>query len=593
MVRRKTRTPLTKARQAQGPGVHEGTPLHYSEPVEARYKRELTGMVRQMRDETLKGFRRLDRQFASDAIGMDAPSYASQARILVDALRKRFVAAFARRARPVAERWQSQVDAASSASLHGSLREMSGGISLSTRSIPKAATDMLKASIAENVALIRSIPEQYFLDVQGAVMRNIQRGDGAAGVLREIERVGGVATRRAELIARDQTSKATSALNAARMKGLGIRKFRWLHSSGGKEPRPLHVVMSGNIYSLDDPPVIDDRTGERGLPGQLINCFPGSTQVSLANGCRNLWRYWHSGEVSVIRVEGHGVVECTPNHPILTGRGWLAAHEIQEGDYLVAREPEDVDAVDDEKAKRVTFADLFVAAARAQGSVSAAGAMFDFHGDVPPEDVDCVSTEQMLAFAAGQEGRKLGLPAPDGSSDDVGLSVGREVVHALRPGAGAQSDPLVAGQSAHADTTGARAVPQHHAALGEDVGDDVSGAPVGLGESEHALAGRVAFLDDVALGASDFGRRAVQTVDASLGECVSQTVSTAPQSAGELDIGLPFAHRLLRVVEKGSRIFAGHVYTMETNVGWYHVAPAMIVSKNCRCVAQPVLEFDE
>lgn len=272
MATRKTRPPLTKAKQAQGSAVHKGKPLHYSAAVEMRYSDTLTRMVRQMRETTESAFRRLDKQFATDAEGMDAPSYASQSRILVDALRKRFNAAFARRSRPAAERMQAQVDAASSASLHSSLRQLSGGISLSTRSIPAPATEMLKASITENVALIRSIPEQYFLDVQGAVMRNIQRGDGTAGVLREIERVGGVATRRAELIARDQVSKATSALNAARMKGLGVRKFEWIHSGGGKEPRKLHQRMSGNVYSLDDPPVIDERTGERGLPGFLVNC---------------------------------------------------------------------------------------------------------------------------------------------------------------------------------------------------------------------------------------------------------------------------------------------------------------------------------
>lgn len=271
---RKPKPLLTRKRAATArPGLIKGKPLHYSAAVEGRYQRELVLMVRQMRDATERAFRDLDRQFATDTtVTMDAPSYASQARILVDALRKRFAAAFARRSRPAAERMQRQADAASSASLHASLRELSGGISLSTRSIPKAATEMLKASVTENVALIRSIPEQYYLDVQGAVMRNIQRGDGAAGVLREIERVGGVATRRAELIARDQTSKATSALNAARLKGLGVRKFEWLHSGGGKEPRKLHQRMSGNVYSLAEPPVIDERTGERGLPGQLINC---------------------------------------------------------------------------------------------------------------------------------------------------------------------------------------------------------------------------------------------------------------------------------------------------------------------------------
>lgn len=88
-----------------------------------------------------------------------------------------------------------------------------------------------------------------------------------------IEKLGGISKKRAALIARDQTSKATTAINKTRMAGLGVKKFKWLHSYGGKEPRPLHKdVLNGNIYSMEDPPVIDERTGERGLPGQLINC---------------------------------------------------------------------------------------------------------------------------------------------------------------------------------------------------------------------------------------------------------------------------------------------------------------------------------
>jgi uncharacterized protein with gpF-like domain len=57
------------------------------------------------------------------------------------------------------------------------------------------------------------------------------------------------------------------------MQKIGIKKFKWRHSGGGAHPRPLHRnVLNGNIYSFDDPPVIDEKTGQRGFPGQLINC---------------------------------------------------------------------------------------------------------------------------------------------------------------------------------------------------------------------------------------------------------------------------------------------------------------------------------
>jgi uncharacterized protein with gpF-like domain len=74
------------------------------------------------------------------------------------------------------------------------------------------------------------------------------------------------------MIATDQTKKSFSALSKARMEKIGVQSYRWLHTSGSRHPRKLHIEMSGNVYRYDDPPIIDERTGERGIPGQAINC---------------------------------------------------------------------------------------------------------------------------------------------------------------------------------------------------------------------------------------------------------------------------------------------------------------------------------
>lgn len=273
-MKAKTRPPLTKTRQAwaaaRGGATFRGQPLNYNVAVETRYRDALWRLVDEMRRETVATVRKLE-TIGVDGVAMDV-SLASQARILTNALRAKFQAAFNRRAQSLAEKFARETEAASRGTLHASLRELSGGISLPTSVLPPAVREAVKAGVAENVELIRSIPSEYFLKVQGAIMRNIQRGDGTAGILRAVEHIGLVTTRRAALIARDQTSKATTVLNAARMRALNVRKFEWLHSGGGKEPRKLHEDMSGQVFDLDDPPVIDDKTGERGLPGQLINC---------------------------------------------------------------------------------------------------------------------------------------------------------------------------------------------------------------------------------------------------------------------------------------------------------------------------------
>lgn len=271
MRMRKTRhrVPLTKKHKAAG-GVFKGTPLKPSAAVEVRYRATLERIIARMTEETERGVAGLWKTHAP--VTMDA-SLTSQARILLNALQGKFFKAFDVLAPEVTGSFLRGVNDHSKSSLHASLGQLSGGLSLKTSVIDGRIKEILKASTVENVGLIKSIPRQYFQKLQGDIMRAITQGNGTQQILASVQQTGEVTKKRAGLIARDQTSKATTALNAARMDALNIKEFEWSHSAGGKEPRPLHLnVLDGKIFRLDKPPIIDDRTGERGLPGQAINC---------------------------------------------------------------------------------------------------------------------------------------------------------------------------------------------------------------------------------------------------------------------------------------------------------------------------------
>jgi len=144
-----------------------------------------------------------------------------------------------------------------------------------------AQRDILEAVVAENVTLIKSIPEQYLTAVGGAVMRSVQTGRDVGGLRKELEEQFGVTRRRASLIARDQNQKATSAFNRARQLEIGVTKARWKHSHAGKTPRPTHLANDGNLYDVATG-WYDPHEKEWIWPGQLINCrctsqslFPG------------------------------------------------------------------------------------------------------------------------------------------------------------------------------------------------------------------------------------------------------------------------------------------------------------------------------
>ena len=274
MKRRKIRLSPKREAWAAARNDHTftGTPLNPPDVVEAKFRAELDKMVERMQTVTRRELDKLYRSPEAPTIAMDA-SFSSMAARLVRELTKRFTALFVDKAGGLAKAWAEGISRQSAVGLGQSLKDVSGGVTLKTDVISGAVADVVKASIKQNVALIKSIPREYFLEIEGEVMRSIQTGRGMADLQPFLEKRYGITKRRAALIARDQTSKATAAINRARMQGLGVKKFKWLHSMGGKEPRPLHKnVLNGKVYSFDDPPVIDERTGERGLPGVLINC---------------------------------------------------------------------------------------------------------------------------------------------------------------------------------------------------------------------------------------------------------------------------------------------------------------------------------
>lgn len=129
--------------------------------------------------------------------------------------------------------------------------------------------DAFQASLAENVGLIKSIPEKYLQQVQGVVTRSYSAGRDLESMVADLKELYPEASRRAVLIARDQSNKANAVVNRARSLELGITEAIWMHSGGGKEPRPDHVAANGKRYNIAEGCLI---SGEYIQPGEEINC---------------------------------------------------------------------------------------------------------------------------------------------------------------------------------------------------------------------------------------------------------------------------------------------------------------------------------
>lgn len=135
----------------------------------------------------------------------------------------------------------------------------------------RAEQYMMSSLIEANVALIKTIPQRYFADVEGMVQRSVQAGRDLYELTEELHANCDITRRRAAMIARDQNNKITDGLNRVRDAGLGIEEGIWVHVPGKKSSRHTHMQMNGKRFKLSEG-LFDPAVGRNVHPGELVNC---------------------------------------------------------------------------------------------------------------------------------------------------------------------------------------------------------------------------------------------------------------------------------------------------------------------------------
>ena len=239
--------------------------------VEARYRKQLDALIKEMGasvDYWVRAqYRKDGPKMAQDA----SPSKLMQQ--MLKNLGKRWIKRFDDMAAKIAEGFANGAIKAHDSAFKAALADVGWTVQFKMTPVTR---DILNASIGENVALIKSIPQQYLGRVEGIVMRSFVQGRDLSAMTGELQKAFGVTKRRAALIARDQSNKLTAAATRARRMELGITEAEWLHSHAGKEPRPDHVAADGKRFNIDTGCLI---SGAYIQPGQLINCRCSSRSI--------------------------------------------------------------------------------------------------------------------------------------------------------------------------------------------------------------------------------------------------------------------------------------------------------------------------
>ena len=240
--------------------------------------------------------------------------------------------------------------------------------------------------------------------IQSVMLQSVLQGDPIPAIATRLAETVGDSNRKAAI--RNARTMATGAQNAGRIDGyaraesLGVKLEKMWLATLDKRTRHSHRDLDGESVPIKEEfsnglmyPGDPDGDGE-----EIYNCFLGETYVATDSEIIRSYCHEYSGEVISIKSACGVEFTCTPNHPILTGRGWVPARLIHKGDNLLVARPGDFKFsggnpdVDHVFSRFDAVHDLL----NAFGRKRVGRLRVNFHGDIPTSDVEVISKERLL-----------------------------------------------------------------------------------------------------------------------------------------------------------------------------------------------------
>ena len=157
-----------------------------------------------------------------------------------------------------------------------------------------------------------------------ALINGIARGYGPVKTAREMANGFGMGLDHAILIARTETIRSyrTATTEQYRKSGAvtGFRRLVW------KPTACMACLMrDGELFDVEEE-LTDHPAGKAELPGNLI----------VADDVTAFETIYYKGDAIIIRTASGKFLSVTPNHPVLTDRGWVAAKFVKIGDNVLS-----------------------------------------------------------------------------------------------------------------------------------------------------------------------------------------------------------------------------------------------------------------
>ena len=367
--------------------------------------------------------------------------------------------------------------------------------------------------------------------------------------------------------------------------------------------RPSHAVWQGGVYSRSGAKGkyrgLAEATGY-GTVGGLCgaNCVVGDTLVG-GPAPKACYRREYSGQLVTVRTALGHELTVTPNHPIMTPGGWVAAHKLVKGSYVLSSGVADgalAFSGPHEDECPPSIEEVFDALRDAFGVHTLLGSPGDFHGDgIADSNVDVVLVGGALE---GHREAHGGEPAPEGFlGGAAGLcdsGLGRGPLAEVGVGLFGPAYGVVGGLG----VSGALFCRHPGVSSPAGVGTILGGYPCLPEPVNHAHLGDPELLGEGSFGSSgpvepdrfvhvEVGPAPVR-IESQLDKPVCHGMGAALEHFGHGSDGLSCVVQVDQVVDVNIHTGVCHVYNLETEDGWYFANG--IVTHNCRHTMTPYIE---
>lgn len=224
---------------------------------------------------------------------------------------------------------------------------------------------------------------------------------------------------RAANIARTEAANTWNAGDLEAMKQLGLEgkvdKF-WINEPGARDTH----AKAGEDYAEDKAIGLDEEfeVGEDAMlvPGggllaeENCNCFVPDTLFYSPN-TKMIYRSIYNGKVITVETASGHKLTGTPNHPVLTSRGFIGLQFLKKGDCVISSDLSDGVGFGnlDIQDRPTVFEEKFRSLSKKRSPIRVVGTNVNFYGDRPESDVDivCVNSEllnRMKSFLIEKSG---------------------------------------------------------------------------------------------------------------------------------------------------------------------------------------------